>query len=138
MRGGARALPLCRALLIGVTALALMGFFQLWSLPEHPASPAPVAHSVWLTPRAPPRLLPHDYWAHRRAHPENYEQLSCSKFPSPGDLERVTASWQRLAVKNGSVFAYSAHWDARGPKPLVRLLVYCDVTPLPNLTCLLW
>ncbi|XP_022830349.1 uncharacterized protein LOC111359129 [Spodoptera litura] len=60
------------------------------------------------------------------------------KFPGISDLKYAAASWQWLPIVNGSVYIYGAYWDPRFEEPLVRILVYCDVVPLPKLYCQLW
>lgn len=60
------------------------------------------------------------------------------KFPEINDLKYAAVSWQWLPIVNGSVYIYGAYWDPRFEEPLVRILVYCDVVPVPKLYCQLW
>ncbi|KAH9640358.1 hypothetical protein HF086_001710 [Spodoptera exigua] len=84
------------------------------------------------------RLLPFRYWNHRSVYPDRYKDSSCMKFPEISDLEYAATSWQLLSLENGSVYIYGAYWDPRFEEPLVRILVYSDVSPLPKLYCQLW
>lgn len=124
-----------RAPLLAIGALLLITFLLL--LRHGPSLPRPALLAPEV-PRAPARLLPHELWQHRRDHPARYLQLSCSSLPPLERLQWAAASWQRHRLPGGSLYLYAAHWDPRPAEPLVRLLVYCDVAPLPNLTCQLW
>lgn len=123
-----------RAPLLAIAALLLVTFLLL--LYHEPSLPRPTLLAPPL--RAPARLLPHELWQHRRDHPTRYLQLSCSKLPPLERLQWAAASWQRHRLLGGSLYLYAAHWDPRPAEPLVRLLVYSDVAPLPNLTCQFW
>ncbi|XP_022833328.1 uncharacterized protein LOC111361187 [Spodoptera litura] len=128
-------LTLCRSSFIIKTVSVI--FTLTWlSQPKHTHTTTIIQDPIQFHSHS--RLLPFRYWNHRSLYPERYKDSSCMKFPRISDLKYAAASWQWLPIVNGSVYIYGAYWDPRFEEPLVRILVYCDVVPLPKLYCQLW
>ncbi|XP_035457483.2 uncharacterized protein LOC118281119 [Spodoptera frugiperda] len=125
-----------RCLFIITIASAILTLTWLY-LPRHSHRTTVVQDPMTLHSRS--RLLPFSFWNHRSVYPERYKgSYSCMKFPEMNDLKYAAVSWQWLPIVNGSVYIYGAYWDPRFEEPLVRILVYCDVVPVPKLYCQLW
>lgn len=125
-----------RSFFIIIIASAILTLTWLY-LPRHPHRTTVVQDPMTLHSRS--RLLPFSFWNHRSIYPERYKgSYSCMKFPEINDLKYAAVSWQWLPIVNGSVYIYGAYWDPRFEEPLVRILVYSDVVPVPKLYCQLW
>lgn len=123
-----------------VIALIIYVCFIFFGRPASPFRASPRI-STTRAPRYPPipsRLLPYYYWKHRSSHPDSYGDESCTRLAQENDIQYAAAHWQHLKVANGSVYAYSAFWDDRFDEPNVMVLVYSDLTPLPDIYCQLW
>ncbi|KAG6465341.1 hypothetical protein O3G_MSEX015088 [Manduca sexta] len=131
-------------LLIGSVLFLVLVWVQL------PAQCTPSSLTAFLGPAASagraaiatgvegPSRLPERYWLLRTQHPGAYSQPSCTRLATRQELTAAAAGWQLLAVPNGSVYLYGGYWDDRFEEPLVRVLLYCDVSPPPPLYCQLW